>query len=196
MLPTLTRLALLTALALAAFAATTTTVTATFKDAAGNSLSGNCTAVAVEPWSAAITGWRVVSAPVVITYTAGAFSASLVPTDTATPAGQYYQVKCTGRAVGGTAVTWGPVYWLVPTSSTPLDISQVETNIPPVPSILFLVSQLNVTNLANGTYCITVVGGVASLATCPGGGGNLSLAGLSNSQLTSLSDGQLSSMGN
>lgn len=66
-----------------------------------------------------------------VKFTAGVFSVNLTPTDTATPIGQYYRVTCSvplqtvaGRSSG--PATWGPRYWIVPTSGSPLTIGQVE----------------------------------------------------------------------
>ncbi len=123
-----------------AAAAQTTTVTGTMTDAAGDLLSGSCSIQAIEPFSAA-DGWRVTGAPMVVSFSGGSFSASLAPTDSATPAGQYYKVTCAvpKQSVGGHVVgpySWGPRYWLVPTSSKALDISLVETSsTPPSPSL-------------------------------------------------------------
>ena len=130
-----------------AAAAQTTTVTGTMTDAAGDLLSGSCSIQAIEPFSAA-DGWRVTGAPMVVSFSGGSFSASLAPTDSATPSGQYYKVTCAvpKQSVGGHAVgpySWGPRYWLVPTSSNTLDISVVETSsTPPSPSWIVLWQQM------------------------------------------------------
>ena len=130
-----------------AAAAQTTTVTGTMTDAAGDLLSGSCSIQAIEPFSAA-DGWRVTGAPMVVSFSGGSFSASLAPTDSATPAGQYYKVTCAvpKQSVGGHAIgpySWGPRYWLVPTSSKALDVSVVETSsAPPSPSLTILWQQM------------------------------------------------------
>jgi len=115
--------------------AQTTTVTGTITDPAGDPLSGSCTIQAVGPFSAT-NGWRVVGAPMVIKFSGGSFTASLSPTDSATPSGQYYKVTCgvpqqvvAGRTVGPSS--WGPRYWLVPTNTQALDIGTVEITAPP-----------------------------------------------------------------
>jgi hypothetical protein len=101
----------------------------------------------VGPFTAA-AGWRVIGAPTVVTFSGGAFTASLAPTDSATPSGQYYKVTCavpkqtvSGHSVG--PFSWGPRYWLVPTSASSLDIGTVElTSPPPSPSWTILPQQI------------------------------------------------------
>ena len=114
-------------LAGAAFAQTTT-VTGTITDAAGDRLTGTCSVTPVEPFTAA-AGWRVAGTPVVFAFSNGSFSAALAPTDSASPTGQYYQVECAApqQTINGNVVgpaSWGPRYWLVPTSTTPLDMNR------------------------------------------------------------------------
>lgn len=130
------RIYLLLSLCLPAFAQTTT-ITGTITDPAGDRLSGACSVQAVGPFTAA-SGWRVIGAPTVVKFSGGAFTTALAPTDSATPAGQYYKVTCSvpqqtvnGRLVG--PFSWGPRYWLVPTNAEPLDIGTVEVTAP-VPS--------------------------------------------------------------
>jgi hypothetical protein len=140
------RICLLLALCLPAFAQTTT-VTGTIRDPAGDPLAGSCSIQAVGPFTAA-AGWRVIGAPTVVTFSGGAFTASLAPTDSATPSGQYYKVTCAvpKQTVNGHSVgpfSWGPRYWLVPTSASSLDIGTVElTSPPPSPSWTILPQQI------------------------------------------------------
>ena len=130
-----------------AAAQTTTTVTGTITDAAGDLLSGSCSIQAVGPFSAA-AGWRVIGAAVSVKFTAGQFSANVIPTDSASPSGQYYKVTCTvpDQVVNGRSVTkfsWGPRYWLVPTNSATIDLGTVELTVPPpTPAWQVLLQQL------------------------------------------------------
>ena len=141
------RICLLLVLCLPAFAQTTT-VTGTIRDPAGDPLAGSCSIQAVGPFTAA-AGWRVIGAPTVVTFSGGAFTASLAPTDSATPSGQYYKVTCAvpKQTVNGHSVgpfSWGPRYWLVPTSASSLDIGTVEvTSPPPSPSWTILPQQIS-----------------------------------------------------
>jgi hypothetical protein len=127
--------------------AQTTTVTGTITDPGGDLISGQCSIQAVGPFTA-IAGWRVVGAPMTVSFTAGAFSASLAPTDSASPEGQNYKVTCAvpRQIVSGRTIerySWGPRYWLVPTSGSPLDVKDVEvTTPPPGPSWTILWQQL------------------------------------------------------
>jgi hypothetical protein len=72
----------------------------------------------------------------------------LAPTDSGTPSGQYYKVTCAvpKQTVNGHSVgpfSWGPRYWLVPTSASSLDIGTVElTSPPPSPSWTILPQQI------------------------------------------------------
>jgi len=140
------RICLLLVLCLPAFAQTTT-VTGTIRDPAGDPLAGSCSIQAVGPFTAA-AGWRVIGAPTVVTFSGGAFTASLAPTDSGTPSGQYYKVTCAvpKQTVNGHSVgpfSWGPRYWLVPTSASSLDIGTVEvTSPPPSPSWTILPQQI------------------------------------------------------
>ena len=121
--------------------AQTTTVTASVRDPAGDPLGGSCAVQAAQQFTAA-AGWQVIGAPMTVPFTAGVFSASLAPTDTATPTGQYYKVTCAvpkqtvnGRSVG--PYSFGPAYWLVPTSSTPLDMGTINvSSLPASPSFV------------------------------------------------------------
>jgi hypothetical protein len=101
----------------------------------------------VGPFTAA-AGWRVIGAPTVVTFSGGSFSVGLAPTDSGTPSGQYYKVTCAvpKQTVNGHSVgpfSWGPRYWLVPTSASSLDIGTVElTSPPPSPSWTILPQQI------------------------------------------------------
>ena len=140
------RICLLLALCVPAFAQTTT-VTGTIRDPAGDPLAGSCSIQAVGPFTAA-AGWRVIGAPTVVTFSGGSFSVGLAPTDSGTPSGQYYKVTCAvpKQTVNGHSVgpfSWGPRYWLVPTSASSLDIGTVEvTSPPPSPSWTILPQQI------------------------------------------------------
>jgi hypothetical protein len=116
-------------------AAQTSTITGTFTDAAGDRLSGSCSIQAVGPFSAA-TGWRVIGAQMTVKFTNGQFFATVAPTDSATPSGQYYKVTCAvpDQTMNGRAIakfSWGPRYWLVPTNAAAMDVGTVELTAPP-----------------------------------------------------------------
>jgi len=153
--------------------AQTTVVTGTITDPQGDLLQGSCSIQAVAPFTAS-AGWRVVGAPMVVSFQGGSFAATLAPTDSASPSGQYYKVNCIvpvqtfgGRLVG--PYSWGPRYWLVPTSVTPLDISQIEvTSPPPQPSWTILPQQISGGTLTPGVNCFNVnsAGYISSLALC------------------------------
>jgi len=153
-----------------------TTITGTISVPTYNDpVSGTCTITAFG--FEAATHVQVWGVPVQVNFTAGALRVTLQPTDTATPAGQYYTVRCSvplqvinGHRIG----PWNdpkPRYWLVPSSPSTLGIGDVQiTGTPPAPSLLFLISQLNVSTVANGDYCIQVASGIASLGSgCTGG---------------------------
>ena len=170
-----------------------TTVTGTLKDAAGGLLSGSCSIQAVGPFAAA-AGWRVIGVPYTSTFTAGAFSVSLTPTDSATPSGQYYRVTCTARNAAGNTKSWGPEIWLVPTSGTAVDISSVIVTSTPSPGVSVLLSQLPQTGATVG-QCIVWSGTAWAPGSC-GSSGSISWSSLSNSAWTSLTNGQWTAMGN
>lgn len=155
-----------------------TTVTATFATpVTGDKPSGSCTIQALGLASAG--SYRLVGSPVVVPFTDGALSVSLIPTDAVTPAGQYYRVTCqvpTQRAASGRTISgysWGPTYWLVPTSGSTLDVSAVEiTTAPASPTIAFLPRSAPA-GTADGTYCVQVASGIVTgLIACSGGGGS------------------------
>ena len=110
-----------------------------------------------------------------VRFVAGAFTVALVPNDACiTAAGQLnttYTVSW--LLLGGTPRT---ETWTVPTGTTRT------------------VSQVN-GHLADGTLCFQVLNGVVTPATC-GSGGALSLATLTNGQLTGMSNPTLLSMTN
>jgi hypothetical protein len=129
------RIHLLLSLCLPVFAQTTT-ITGTITDPAGDLLSGSCSIQAVGPFTAA-SGWSVIGAPTVVRFSGGALTVPLVPTDSASPSTQYYKVTCAvpqqtvnGRLVG--PYSWGPRYWVVPTSLTSFNVGTVEMTSPPV----------------------------------------------------------------
>jgi hypothetical protein len=124
-----------------AIAAAQTTVTGTITDAGGTRLNGSCTIQAVGQFKAA-TGWQVVGSPYTVPFTVGALSAVLVPTDTATPAGQYYKMACVARLASGGTYNWGPKILLIPTSALAVDINDVTITSPPGQTYLVQWSQL------------------------------------------------------
>lgn len=133
-------------LLLLAHAHASTQVTATYQTPAGDLLTGTCTIQPVGPWTpTAGAQVRIVGPPVIVGFADGVFSVRLAPTDSATPSGQYYIVNCQvpkQRLNGHTisAYTWGPKYWLVPTSGTALDVSAVESITPPGNSTVNLIT--------------------------------------------------------
>jgi hypothetical protein len=127
-------------LACSVIAVAQTTVTGTITDAGGTRLNGSCTIQAVGQFKAA-TGWQVVGSPYTVPFTAGAFSVSLVPTDTATPAG-YYKMACVARLASGGTYNWGPKILLIPTSALAVDISDVTITSPPGNSYQVQASQI------------------------------------------------------
>lgn len=189
--------------------AQTTTVTGNFTDLTGDRLNGNCVLQPVGPFSA-VAGWRVIGTPVNVSFTAGAFSVSLAPTDSATPGGQYYKVSCaipaqtiSGRVVG--PYSYGPRIWLVPTSATPLDISAVETSTtPPQPSWIVLPQQLSGATATSGAGVyglqVSASGAITGLALCgsggtSGGSGSLSVSQITQGQVTAITQSQVASIG-
>lgn len=110
----------------AGVSAAPTTITDTIKDASGALLSGIVTITPVAAFTPS-GGWHVVGTPVVVTVTSGAFSKALEPTDTATPAGQYYKAEYSFTDPGKTVRKRESELWLVPTSATALAIRQVIT---------------------------------------------------------------------
>src|ERR1035441_8016177 len=165
------RICLLLALCVPAFAQTTT-VTGTIRDPAGDPLAGSCSIQAVGPFTAA-AGWRVIGAPTVVTFSGGSFSVGLAPTDSGTPSGQYYKVTCAvpKQTVNGHSVgpfSWGPRYWLVPTSASRLDIGAgCGAWRPPSPSWALLPQQLAAGGATAG-QCLTWTGTAWSPANCAG----------------------------
>jgi hypothetical protein len=108
---------------------TPTTVIATRVTGSQEHLSGSCSIQAVTSVSAT-GGERVEPVPTVVKFTNGAFTVSLIPTDTTTGP-TYYRVTCTAplQTIGGRQVgpaTWGPNKWFVPTSATPVTVGTVE----------------------------------------------------------------------
>jgi hypothetical protein len=130
------RLFLLTILTAIISFASTTTVTGYIVSPLGDPLTGNCTLQAIGPWTTNDTTWRVVGPPTAFKFTAGVFSIVTVPTDSATPSGQYYRINCyvprqTNADHSVAAYSWSR-FWLVPVSGSPVDISSVEIDAMPV----------------------------------------------------------------
>ena len=106
-----------------------TTVTGTLVTPTGDRPNGSCTYRLALPVSNGV--YREIGSPTQVAFTGGSLSVSLLPTDQMTPPGQAYSVTCgvPAQQVNGHAIasySWGPNYWIVPTSLTPLDISVVE----------------------------------------------------------------------
>jgi hypothetical protein len=136
--------------------------------------TGQATIKLSEPcsWEANYVGTTAIKVP----FTAGAFTVELVPNDACiTVDGQLNTTYAVDfLLIGGTR--W-PETWTVPTGA-PRTVNQV-----------------NGTHLANGTLCFQVLSGVVTPTTC-GSGGGLSLATLTNGQLTGMSNPTLLSMTN
>lgn len=146
------RIALLVCLLAASAArAQTTTVIGTIKDATGGDPSGTCT-FTTEQQFVTNGGWTVAGVPRVVTFTSGALSVALVPTDTATTGGMRYRkacrlplqtaggVNCEGNPtlLAGHTCVVGPAslpvtYLQVPTSASPIEISTIERDVNPDP---------------------------------------------------------------
>jgi hypothetical protein len=94
------------------------------------------------------------------TITNGLISVNLEPNDTATPAGTSYYVVY--RSITGTS--WSE-YWVVPTSASPLTVSQVRVLTPPAPSVMIQPSQIQRGGAANG-QCLGWIGSTWAPATC------------------------------
>lgn len=91
---------------------------------------------------------------------AGNFSASLIPNDTATPAGTSYSV----RYIPNSGAAWTQT-WVVPTSASPVKVNQVRVMSVPTSSLLLLLSQLSTTGATEGN-CIKIVNGAPTWASC------------------------------
>jgi hypothetical protein len=94
------------------------------------------------------------------TITNGVISVNLEPNDTATPAGTSYNVVY--RSTTGTS--WSE-RWVVPTSASPLTVSQVRVLTPPAPSVMIQPSQILGTGAAVG-QCLAWTGSAWAPATC------------------------------
>jgi hypothetical protein len=92
--------------------------------------------------------------------TNGLISVSLEPNDTATPAGTSYYVVY--RSAAG--ISWSE-RWVVPTSATPLTVSQVRVLTPPAPSIMVHPSQILSGGAAVG-QCLAWTGTLWAPANC------------------------------
>lgn len=170
-----------------------TTITGTITDPAGDLVSGACVIQSVSPFTSA-EGWRVTGAPMSVKFVAGALSATLAETDTATPSGQYYRVTCSvpqqivnGRSVG--AFSWGPRYWIVPTSADALDVSVVEQTSSPSPPTGLTWSQLP-RPPSTGTYCIQANNSVVGWAVCGSSGSSRSFSTLTPAQFNAITPAQ------
>jgi hypothetical protein len=146
---------------------TRTTITDTIYDGAGGLVTGSCTYSLASGRATGAAGSQVAAEPVTVRFTSGAFSALVVPTDTMTPSGQSYTVRCSGTR------GWSKSgYWTVPTSGSPITLDAVWVSVAPVPPVTFLPSQINARGKATGTYCLTVVDGVVTgLVLCTAGSG-------------------------
>ena len=145
-----------------------TTISDVVHDGSGAGVTGTCTYTAATGRFLGAALDQIVGEPVVVPITAGIFFAKLVPTDTALPVGQYYQVVCAGNR--GWKLTG---YWLVPTSGSPLRLKDIWASTAPSPGILIPPPQISALGLTSGTYCFAVVNGVVqpALVACSAGGG-------------------------
>src|SRR5438270_3715952 len=84
-----------------------------WRDASGRLIDGGCSITPIGEFVAPST-WRIAGVPVYYAIKRGVFAASLIPTDTATPSGQYYTVSCVINSVTR------PSIWLVPTTGATL----------------------------------------------------------------------------
>lgn len=136
--------------------------------------SGTCSFQAISSFTSA-GGYSIIGAPVAVAFNGGYLNVNLVPTDTATPTGQYYRMTCTvpSQKVQGQQVsqyTVGPQFLLIPTSSNPVTLPSVTVpSAPPAPSVMIIPPQIVATGLATGKYCLNVVSGnITGLSLCGG----------------------------
>lgn len=149
-----------------------TTVRATFRSPTGDLVSGYCTIQAIGSFTS--SSYRIVGSPVTVSFTAGSFSVSLTPTDTATPSGQYYKTTCQVRSqtVNGHGVGpygWDEI-WLVPTSAVPLDIAAVVVTKIPTLGLQILPAQI-AQGGAQTNQAMCWNGSSWAPGACGGGGG-------------------------
>lgn len=186
----------------------TTTVIGSIVSPQGDPISGTCSIQGLSSYSAG--SFLIAGAAVSVPFTNGAISVALVPTNNnpnspATYKVQYYKVTCVipTQSINGhtvTKYTWGPRYWLVPSSSTSLNVTEVEVDsLPPAPGLLVMPLQLSTLG-SNHDDCIKNVHGVARwVPGCTGGGGGssaLSWAGLTSSTWASITDVQWAALTN
>jgi hypothetical protein len=157
---------LLFAFALALAAQSLTPVADTIKDGANQGVTGSCTYRLASGRAVGAVDQQLVGEPVTVRFTNGAFSAAIVPTDTATPATQYYTVSCSGSR------GWSQQgYWIVPTSGTALKLKDLWVALPPSPPATFLPSQIR--QAGAGTWCLTSIDGVVAWRQPCGSSGTL-----------------------
>ena len=106
-----------------------TTVTKTIVAPTGDLPTFSCTFRLAVPVMNGV--YQEVGGATQVQFTGGNLSVSLLPTDTMLPSGQAYSVTCgwPAQQINGHALapySWGPNYWIVPTSATPLDLSTVQ----------------------------------------------------------------------
>ena len=149
--------------------------------------SGTITITAVEPFTAA-GGVRVTTVPVRVTVVNGAFSVALYPNDTGNPITSY---RASWQLAGARPLLEN---WVVPTSSTPVTAAAVAT----AGGFAVQLGNIYPGAIADGNYCVVVVGGVITgLTPCSGsGGGALSWAALTDAQWTALTDAQWTALTN
>jgi hypothetical protein len=132
---------------------------------------------------------RILAAPVSITFSTGALSLAVIPTDATTPSGQKYRVTyavpsqlVNGHRIG--PVNIGPCYWTVPTSATPVDVATVEncTSASVAPSLTVLPAQISTVTAIAGQVLCKLAGGSTGWCDAVTGTGLLSL----NSQTQSM----------
>lgn len=134
---------------------------------------------------------------------AGAINFTLIPNDTTTTVGSFYRASYTLNGTNGVVTNYTET-WVVPTSASPLTVSQVRVSVPSSSAVIRIVSSQVV--LAPGTILVGSASGVAvplaigASGTClvsngvtavwstscgSGSSGSLSWSSMTNSQWTS-----------
>ena len=105
-----------------------TVVTGTIVAPTGDRPNFSCTFRLAMPVSNGV--YQEVGGPTQVQFTGGNLSVSLLPTDQMVPNDQAYSVTCgwSAQQVNGHALgsfSWGPYYWIVPTSATPVAMNDI-----------------------------------------------------------------------